>query len=72
MTGGGLLVCAMRPEVVEGDFGPDVVSNQAPALAGGAWLDAPDFLPAGSTVRDEIWHGTIGAAYAMPSQALRS
>ena len=72
ITGGGVLIGKMRPEVVAGAWIQDFVSNQAPALMGGAWLDAPDYVAAGSTCRDEVWNGTVGTAYATARQAARS
>ncbi len=72
MTGGGILVGAMRNDVVVGLFLDDVVACHARGLEGGAWLDAPDYFAAGSTRRVEEWRGNEGRAYPDLTTAHRS
>lgn len=72
MTGDQVLIHAMRPECVQGAFVSWAVSRLSPDLSGGAWLDAPDMLAAGSTRRVEEWNGNEGRARPVPTVARRS
>jgi hypothetical protein len=71
-TGGGVLIYAMRHDFAPGDYLPDVVTSSSQSLAGGAWIDAPDVLPAGSTKRIEEWRGLNGTARPDITMATRS
>ncbi len=70
-TGGGVLREKMRPEYCSGVFFPDIVSCNSPDLAGGAWIDAPDYFPAGGMYRSESWNGIVGRANAQQIVAVR-
>lgn len=71
-TGGGILIKALREDIAPGDYLPEVVTPRSQSLAGGAWIDAPDVLPAGSTMRIEEWRGLNGTARAEITMATRS
>lgn len=71
-TGGGILLRGeLRADTCPGEFIPEFVASTAPSLMAGAWLDAPDSVPAGSTRREEIWRGLTGEAWPQSTVALR-
>lgn len=70
-TAGGILIDIIRPEFVPGPFSRWVMASRLEE-DGGAWLDAPDFFPAGSMERRESWQGLVGTATIDQSRARRS
>ena len=71
-TGCGILLNGkLRADTCPGEFIAEFVSSTAPSLMAGAWLDAPDTVPAGSTRREEIWRGLTGVAWPQSTVALR-
>jgi hypothetical protein len=72
-TGDGVLVCGeFREDTIQGAVISGLVSREAIGLEGGAWLDAPDYMPAGSTYREEAWRGNVGTATAQLTVANRT
>lgn len=72
-TGCGILTNGeLRPEVCPGDWLPDIVGTHSTSLAAGAWIDAPDTLPAGGMYRCEEWNGLVGRARPGTLMASRS
>lgn len=53
-TGGGFVFRVMKPEFCVCDYLPQHCFAFDLEAAGGAWLDAPYYLPAGSTVKEEF------------------
>lgn len=60
-----------REDVCPGDFLSHVVTQRSECFASGAWIDAPDTIPAGGMHRVERWDGITGTAYLFPMVAFR-
>lgn len=56
-TGGGFVFKRIRREWCAGDPLPDHCFGNELAQTGGAWLDAPDYFPAGSVRKVATFNG---------------